>query len=211
MTQPISQNRYLFTQSLAFIPKSKYKWVYIAKEAVKIIPLLSIFPQALELNSTLKKRHFYRKTSGCMWDVRFSYLSIAKQSINLLGLGVLILPFRIAATHMHNKDVKHKRLCDNPHRLGYWHLRDCKMINECQQEHYEGILRNCPRATDYAKRMAFRDHVQYPEYLHTSAYKDPFEIPSDAPIKADIKEAMKKYQYENHMKARNYIRGRRND
>lgn len=188
MGNKIGQNRYIFTESLAFVSPKTKKESYALKEILRLIPIVSILVEARELSDTIKKRSFYKehKQEGYIYDVRFSSLSIAKHAVNLIGLGILILPFRSIATAMRENDIANSKECENPHFLDYWKMNTCMMINANQQAHYEGILKYCPEEDDYCKRMAFRDHVKYPEYLLKSLYEDPFEKSSDQPIKDQI-------------------------
>jgi|GEM_PF-4777305 hypothetical protein len=211
MSAEISENRFLFTQSLGFIPRSEHKGVYIAREALKLIPIISIFAQGFELRDTLEKKDFYRSHRYThVWDVRFSDQSIAVQIINLLGLGILILPFRLVATYLHHDDNKNGRKHPNPHRLEDVNLMICTESNKDQDVYYNVILCQCPGSEDYAQRMAYRDNIQFPEYLCRSLYPDPFAKDSDRKIKEKIEEYVKPFRYDFHQRLRNLTR-RRNE
>lgn len=177
----ISHDKYRFCECFGFhLPKEK-KAMYIASETLKTLPIFSIVFQSCELVDTLKKRNFYNshRHENYVYDVRFSYLAIAKHIINFIGIGILILPLRITATSMQNNYLAKDRRCENPHLLSNNGIMDCihAQINPMGIEKF--ILSVVPEAEDYAKRMAYRDHAYYPYYHHKSVYKDPLAKPGD--------------------------------
>lgn len=187
-TSSISQERYLFTESLAFIAPKDQKYKYITEEVIKVIPLVSIILAAQDFMDAYEKRKFTEQNQhkSYIFDVRFSVLSLAKHAINTIGLGILILPFRLMATYMREDDLLHKRKCDNPHFLDSYKLHDCWVANSSRQEGYEGLLEFCPNEFDFCQRMVFRDNYQYPQHIFNSVYGDPLEKPTDAPIKLQL-------------------------
>lgn len=197
-TNTISQERYLFTESLAFILPEDNKVEYIVKEIIRSLPVTSIFASGAKFIDCYEKRKFTEENiqKSYVFDVRFSVLSLVKHAVNALGLAILILPLRIIATCMREYDLAHNWKCENPHFLHWSQIQICNMIYINQKTHYEGLLELCPGEDDYAKRMAFRDHIQYPEYLYKSVYKDPFEKTEDLKIKKKLTETRKKLALE---------------
>jgi len=197
--------RYIFSESFAFQPKKKSQ---IGYELLKFIPVISLALEAKALMHCLKKRHTYDKSDRYIFDVRFSYQSITMHVANALGLAILILPLRISATSMRNHDISKQKKCDNPHRLSDENLKICNMINSDPSIHFQGLLNICPEQEDFCHRMAYRDHIQHPEYLLPSLYDDPFEKKSDAEIKKTLHEYRERYAYEEKVKIKMDIKKR---
>lgn len=209
MKTSITQERYLFTESLAFIAPKDSKPKYILEEFLKVLPLVSIIMEAKDFKETIHNRKVYEDDlhGNYIFDVRFSSLSITKHAVNLIGLGVLILPFRLVATYLRENDLSHSRKCDNPHFLDDLKIQTCTMINQNAQTHYEGMLKHVPGEEDFCKRRVFRDHIQHPEYLYKSCYKDPFEKPGDQPIKDKEAKSLAKNKHNMNMKAKQVVWG----
>jgi hypothetical protein len=198
----ISQERYLFTESLAFIPPKDNAAQYVAEEVIKAIPLVSIILAALDFMDAYEKRKFTEQNQHkfYIFDVRFSILSLAKHAINAIGLGILILPFRLMATYMREDDLLHKRKCDNPHFLDTHRAHECWMANASRKEGYIGLLKFCPNEFEFCQRMIYRDNYQYPQFIFNSVYGDPLEKPTDAPIKLQLCRNRAAYQLARRIK-----------
>lgn len=211
MGNKIGIDRYVFTECLAYeIPKKK-KASYIFLEILRVIPLISTLLEAKKLKETLKKRNLYvENRDKYIFDARFSYFAILKYTVNAIGLGLLILPLRLTAAYMKRQDQVHHRICENPHRLDHFKMHTCITLTAKADRHFQGILSQCPGEDDFCRRMAFRDHVQHPEYVCKSLYEDPFEKPGDATVKEKLRESQKKNLIEQRARIKQIVKRRTN-
>lgn len=125
----ISESRYLFTKTLAYkLPHNKKKIAqYLAIEAIRFMPLVSIILEQPEYEKFSQKREAYTNALSqykinkknkiiCkrpIFETSVSRLIMIKHIANMLGLGILIFPFRLVATLMRYDDKKNGRKCNN--------------------------------------------------------------------------------------------------
>lgn len=208
----ISPSRFLFTESFTYRMPEKDQAFYIFTEIINLLPVISLFTEGRNLAKCIKKNRLYHEPahdeSKRIYDVRFSAYSIALHAINTIGLGILILPIRLIATHMRANDILEGKEFDNPHFLTGWQLMTCGGINDAKDRFYNGILNHCPDAIDYAQRMAYRDHIKHPEHIYQSLrlYPDPLRKPEDKPFEDIIKKNQKEYAEKNAPKITQYLR-----
>lgn len=212
MTNNISPSRFLFTESFAYKTPEKDKTSFIFREILNLIPIVSVLTEGRNLVKSIKNNSLYHEKaheeSKRIFDVRFSAYSITLHAVNTVGIGIIILPIRLIATYMRSNDLKEDKEFDNPHFLTGWQLMTCKNMNVNQDVSYNGFLNHCPDATDYAQRMAYRDHIKNPEYIYKSLslYPDPLRKPEDKPFEDIITKNKKEYAEKISLKTRQYLR-----
>ncbi len=75
--------------------------------------------------------------------------------------------------------LKNSKGCENPHLLSNYGIMDCMDANINPFEVEKFILSVVPEAKDYAKRIAYRNHMHHPDFYYKSLYKDPLAKPGD--------------------------------
>lgn len=218
MTDAISSSRFLFSESFTYQMPENDQASYIFKEILNLLPVISLFTGGSALVQSIKKNRLYHENddeeSKRIYDVRFSAYSIALHTVNTIGLGILILPIRLIATSMRTNDILEGKEFDNPHFLNDWQLMSCESINNHKDTFYNGILNHRPNQgdeatwSDYAKRMAYRDHIKYPEHLFENkcAYKDPFRKSEDKSLEKIIKRNQKEYSEKSKTQITQYLK-----
>lgn len=161
---------YLFVQSFAYDDAEKISIDYVVDELKKTIPIIS-FTQNDDLYDSIVKRleWSYEKNNPYIFDLRFSGWMISRHVINVIGLGILIIPFRLIATAL-----KPYVEFENPHFLNEDRFDICKTCTEHPEWLYESKSKKLPEEElEISREFIFRNHVQNPEYLYPSLYQDP--------------------------------------
>jgi len=116
----ISLRRHLFTEAFAYDLDAKNKPKKTFAEITHLIPLVSFPDNTAKFIEAIQDRMKWESDKHQEFDESFSNFSLLKYFINAVGLGILIIPFRMTATYMKSEDEKHGRTCpyDSPYFPG---------------------------------------------------------------------------------------------
>lgn len=197
----ISKFNYQLTNSLAFQVNKKHKAKSIAKGLIQMIPIIGAYSSYKSFKKTHALHNKWRSAKDdYQYDVRFSDIKSAKSIINMLGLGILIMPLRIGCTIVKQINDCLKRKCKNPHLLTGYDLKMAQFYTKEKTYCIKDHINRFPGHDQYHRRAFLRDHVQEPYMFKESLMgPDPVMRPCDiesAKAVEELKNKMFSYKEE---------------
>ena len=182
--EKVSQERYIFIQSLKHEdlphnPSTEQKVAYVVTGILRCIPIVSIAIEAPILYESIKNRVIYEffNDKEYVYDVRFSSLSIIQSVIHALGLGILLVPFRLVADFLHSTDKGSMEPFSNPHLLNksdwQWAIWDVRGTPA------EKLFPYFPENKEFCYQILMRDHHLHPELLFNTLYPSSIDTEED--------------------------------
>lgn len=116
----ITLRRHLFTEAFAYDLKAKNKPKQAISEITDLIPLFSFPKNTANFIGSLQDRIKWESNVDMKryaFEEEFSNFRIFRYVVHAIGLGILFVPVRLAATYMKSYDEKHDRTCpyDSPY------------------------------------------------------------------------------------------------
>ena len=116
----ITLRRHLFTEAFAYDLNTKHKTKKTFAELTHLIPIISLPDNTSKFIYSLKDRMKWESNIASKrfdFEEEFSNYRLFRYVVHAIGLGILFIPVRIAATYMKSYDEKHGRTCpfDSPY------------------------------------------------------------------------------------------------
>lgn len=183
----ISKKKFQFTESFCYKVDKYNKRNSYLKGLINLIPILSFKRNYKNWKETRKIHKQWHDSKGYhFYDVRHSKVRSTKYFINMIGLGILIVPLRILATQMKKRDKANGWEYRNPHLLQDVEMDMAIHLNENSNATFEEQNARFPGEEDYLKRKIFRNHVKDPCFFRTNVYPDPIFIQGDMEAKERV-------------------------
>lgn len=184
----ISKLSYQLSNGLSYNVNKDHKKRSLEKGINNLIPIISFssnYKKYKETRALHKKWHSQNKLEY-FYDVRFSKIRSATYLCNALGIGLLIMPFRILATVVKSFNEHTGRKCKNPHLLRGHPYAVAKFYNKNIGMIIGKQLEYFPKEAVHIAKMHIRDHVQDPYIILDSLYPDPLKTQADIDAQARI-------------------------
>lgn len=126
----ISLRRHLFTEAFAYDMNAKNKPKKTIIEITHLIPGISAVDNSYNFIESLKERIQWESDTdlkSSRFDESFSNYRLFRYFVHAIGLGILFIPLRLAATYMKSYDEKYGRTC--PYDSPYHPSLDSNYVN----------------------------------------------------------------------------------